>query len=172
MWGVGEDDEHLGAGGGGALEEFVAQFVFGGVVELEPQLAFGEFGDGLDGGRADGAEDEGDVVSVGGLGEHLTGLGPHEALEADGSDAEGGVVGFAEELGLEIGALVVADVVGAQLDLADVGGVAVEIDLGVAATLEVFEGKFRHALACLFAEVLDGGEFGVEILGHDWTGTG
>lgn len=168
--GVGEDDEGGEAGIVGAVEELVAQVVFGRMVELEPGVAIGELGDGFDIGRADGAEDEGDVVLVGGGGENLGGFGPHQALETDGGDAEGGIVGFPEEFGGEIGAGVVIEIPGLELDVANLLGVPVEIHLGEAAAREIFVGKARHALLGFGAEEFDGCVLGMDFLTHEMDG--
>ena len=164
--GVGEEDEGLHPGGLGAVEELLAQLILGGVVELEPEAAPGDLGDLLDGGGAHGTEDEREVVVLGGLGEELAGPRPHQALEADGGHAEGGIVGLAEELCLLVGTLEVAEVAGLEEHVADVGCVARDVDVGEASCREVVEGKARHAAAGAGSEVLDGGEIGVKVVVH------
>ena len=169
---VGENDEDLAAGLGSAIEQFVAQIVLGGMVELEPEVPLRDFRDGLDAGGANRAENEGDVVVVRGLGEQFAGLGPHQSLQPDGGDAEGGVVSFAEEFGLLVGSRVVADVVGLELDVANVRGVALAIDVRIAAAFKVVEGESRHASFGPVAEVLDGRAIGVEGVFHGMRGSG
>lgn len=142
------------------------------MIELEPRLPLRELSHGLDAGGGDGAEDERDIRRGGGGGEDLGGVGPHEPLKADGSDAEGRGVRLAKELSAEVAAGVIAEVVGAELDVANVGGVAVEIHLGEAAAFQVVKGEAGHAAASLGAEVLHGGILGMKVGSRGGSGRG
>ncbi len=82
------------------------------MVQLEPEVALGDFGDGFDTRGGDGAQDEGDIVAVGGAGEDFAGFRPHQALQAHGGNSVGVGVFAAEEGGLEGGTLVIAQVGG------------------------------------------------------------
>jgi len=159
--GVGEEDEGFAAGVGTTAQELVAERIFGGVVELEPEVASGDFGDGLDAGRGDGAEDEGQVVGAGGAGEDFAGFRPHQGLQADGGDAERVIIFPAKEGGFQGSAPVVAQVGGAELDGADIAGVFAQVDLGHAATGEVVVSETGHALPGAFGEEFDGRVAGV-----------
>ena len=134
------------------------------MVELEPGTTFRDFRDGLDAGGADRAEDKGEIVFPGGPGKNLRGARPHETLQSDGRYSEGGVIGVAEEFGAQVTAGVIPDVVGAQLYLTNLLSIPFEIEIRVAAALEVVEGKARHAAAGSFPEKFDRRNFGIN--GH------
>ena len=123
--GVGEEHEGLAASFGGTTQEIVTKGIFSGMVELKPEVALGDFGDGFDAGGGDRAEDEGNILPTRGAGEDLAGLWPHQALEADGSDAKRRSVFAAEEGGFLGSSLVVAQVGWAEFHGADVAGIFV-----------------------------------------------
>ena len=76
-------------------------------------------------------------------------------MQADRGDSERGIVGFAKQLGPLVAARIVANVVGSQLYLSDIGRVAVQVDIGVAPALEIVEGKARYSPAGFLPEVFD-----------------
>ena len=45
--GVGEENEGFTAGFGGTTQEIVAERILGGMVELKPEVALGDFGNGF-----------------------------------------------------------------------------------------------------------------------------
>ena len=122
------------------------------MVELEPEVAFGDFGDGFNTGGGDRAEDEGNVLPVRGVGEDLARLRPHQALEAYGGDAKGRGVFAAEEGGFLGSTLVVAQVGGTEFDGTDVARIFVQVDLGHTASSEVVVREAGHALTGAFGQ--------------------
>ena len=162
--GIGEEHEGLAAGVGGALQKFVAERILSGMVELEPEVAFGDFGDGFDAGGGDRAEDKGKIVGAGGAGEDFAGIRPHQALQAHGCDAERVSVFPPEEGGFQGGAFVVAQVGGTELYGTDVAGIFVQAHLRHAAPGEIIVGEAGHALPGAFGQKFDGRVAGV----HGW----
>ena len=63
------------------------------MVQLEPEVARGDLGNGFDAGGGDGAEDEGEVVGAGGAGEAGGGVTVAAAclIDRSGGKAEVGV---------------------------------------------------------------------------------
>ena len=153
--GIGEEHEGFAASFGGTTQEIIAERIFGGMVELEPEVARCDLGDGFDAGGGDRAENEGNVMSTCGPSEYFAGFRPHQALQTDGSDAKRRGVFAAEEGGFLGSALVVAQVGGAEFNGTDVAGVFVQIDLGHAATREVVVGKAWDTLAGAFGQKFD-----------------
>ena len=163
---VGEEDEGFATGLGSALEDFVAQRIVGGVVELEPKVATSDLGDLFDAGRRDGAQDKRNVLLLRRAGEHFAGFRPHEALETNGRKAKRRSVFATEEGGFLRGSFVIAKVNRLQLDCTDVVGVSVEVDLGHATASEVVVGEAGQSLLGFFGEEIDRGIAWIHGLGR------
>ena len=134
------------------------------MVELEPEVSLCDFGYFFNTRGGNRAEDEGNILPTRGAGEDLAGLWPHQALEADGSDAKRRGVFVAEEGGFLGSAFVVAQVGGSELHGTDVTGIFVKVHLRHAATREVVVGKTRHALPGAFGKKFDRWIGGI----HEW----
>jgi len=134
------------------------------MVELEPEVTLGDFGDGFNAGGGDRAEDKGNVLPMRGAGKDLTRLRPHQALEADGRDAKRRGVFAAEEGGFLGSAFVVTQVSGTELHGTDVARVFVQVHFGHTAPGEVVVGESRHALPSAFGKKFDRWVGGI----HEW----
>ena len=134
------------------------------MIELEPCLSVGQFRDGFDTGGSDRAQDKRDVVLPGSSRKNFSSLGPHQALEADRSHAEGGVIGMSEEFGAEIASGIITDIVRLKPNVPDFVGIALQVDIRVAASFEVIEGESGHATTGFFPKMLDGRKIGID--GH------
>jgi len=153
--GVGKKHKGLAASFGATTQEIVAERIFGGMVELKPEVAFGDFGDGFNTGSGDRAEDEGDVLPVRGAGKDLARLRPHQALEAYGGDAKRRGVFAAEEGGFLGSTLVVAQVGGTEFHGADIARVFMQVNFGHTASSEVVVREAGHSLLSTFGQKFD-----------------
>ena len=154
---VSENDENGAARSAGPCKNLISQLVFCRVIELEPCFAPCNFRDLLDTGSANSAENKWNVMFRCGLGQNLGGARPHEALKANGSDAEGCVISLTEELGAKIRSRVIPNIIGLQTDIADLLGVALQVDIGITTTLKIVKGEARHAAPGLGPKMFDGG---------------
>ena len=162
--GVGKKHEGLASGVGATTQELVAERIFCGMVELEPEVALGDFCDGFNAGGGDRAEDEGNIMGTCGPSEDLAGFWPHQALEADGSDAKRRGVFAAKEGSFLGSAFVVTQVSGTELHGTDVARVFVQVHFGHTAPGEVVVGESRHALPSAFGKKFDRWVGGI----HEW----
>jgi hypothetical protein len=96
------------------------------------------------------------------LGENLRGTRPDESLKADGGNAKWSLIGVPKKLGPQISACVVAEIPRVQAQLADFLGVAAEIHLREATTLQILKSKARHLPPRTLAQVFNGGILGME----------
>jgi hypothetical protein len=62
-----------------------------------------------------------------------------------------------KELGPKIRPCVIADIVGLQTNIANLVRIALEVDIGIAATLKIVKGEARHAAPGLIPKMFDGG---------------
>ena len=152
---VGQDHQDPTAGRRGTVEHVVPHDGIDRIVELKPEIAPGDRADALDARGAARAEDEGEVVVHGGLGEHLRSARPDQPLQADRRHTEGGVVHAAKQLGLERRLAMLPQIRRPQFHVADLVGVFPQVDVLVAAAVKKFKDEPGHALPGAGPQVVD-----------------
>ncbi len=92
-------------------------------------------------------------------------LGQSSPCKADRGNAEGRIVDMSEKFGLHIRTGMRAQVIRLEFHFPEFGGVFMQVDVFVAAAVQVFKSKARDALPGAFAQVVNG--WVVWIVGHE-----
>ena len=163
---IGEDDEDLAPRPLRAGEEILPDGWIDRIVELKPKRPRRDLADRLQARRRAGAEDEGDPPGRGCPGEGLAGPGPDQPLEPHRTDAQRRSPCFPKQLGLERHRSMIGEIKRLELDVAEIGGVARQVDVVVAAAVEEVEHESGDPSPGGLPQIVDGGITVIEREGH------
>ena len=101
---------------------------------------------------------KGKISFFGRAGENFAGLRPHQSLQPDGRDAEGGIIGAPEQFGFLARPGVITEIERYKFGRAEIRRVAVEVDLREAPPSKVIIGESWHAALGFCLKKFDGGQ--------------